>query len=100
MESLLIDYYEKSPAAGLCDEFLCCDVTQESKVLIDALHHVEVIDDHGEFKVLEIDARLPSQTPTVVYHTTGVNFVEELMELFCHGGGPLSTGPIPKRSLR
>ena len=259
MESLLIDYYEKSPAAGLCDEFLCCDVTRESKELIDALNHVdfilpanenvkvlealarladkndytlafdkdayavssskllsdqlihengipapqyypnckgpylakpsgfsgsegvrrigtdeelgrffktvspeekwvvqefltgpsysievigkpgdyqtyevteihmdktydckmvtapcaitkaqeegfrriavklaelvklkgimdvEVIDDDGDFKVLEIDARIPSQTPTVVYHTTGVNFIEELMELFCHG---------------
>lgn len=46
---------------------------------------VEVIDDNGDFKVLEIDARIPSQTPTVVYHTTGVNFVEELMELLCRG---------------
>ena len=46
---------------------------------------VEVIDDGGEFKVLEIDARIPSQTPTVVYHTSGVNFVEELAELFCSG---------------
>jgi pyrrolysine biosynthesis protein PylC len=46
---------------------------------------VEVIDDNGEFKVLEIDARIPSQTPTVVYHTTGVNFVEELKALFCDG---------------
>lgn len=259
MESLLIDYYDKSPAVGLCDEFLCCDVTEESKELIDALNHVdfilpanensdvlealtrlsdkynytlafdrdayavssskllsdqlihengipapqyypnckapyivkpsgesgsegvkridteeelnrffktasdeekwiaqefltgpsysieiigkpgayqtyevteihmdsaydckkvtapcaitklqeegfrqtavklaeliklkgimdiEVIDDGSGFKVLEIDARIPSQTPTVVYHTTGVNFVEELMELFCNG---------------
>jgi pyrrolysine biosynthesis protein PylC len=46
---------------------------------------VEVIDDKGEFKVLEIDARIPSQTPTVVYHTTGINLIEELKELFCHG---------------
>lgn len=46
---------------------------------------VEVIDDRGEFKVLEIDARIPSQTPTVVYHATGVNFVEELRDLFCFG---------------
>ncbi len=44
---------------------------------------VEVIDDGGMFKVLEIDARIPSQTPTAVYHTTGVNLVEELVELFC-----------------
>ncbi|HVI41744.1 MAG TPA: hypothetical protein VM577_13920, partial [Anaerovoracaceae bacterium] len=54
-------------------------------VKLKGIMDVEVIDDHGEFKVLEIDARIPSQTPTVVYHTSGVNFVEELMELFCHG---------------
>jgi len=46
---------------------------------------VEVIDDGDGFKVLEIDARIPSQTPTVVYHTGGVNFMEELADLFCHG---------------
>ncbi|MDF3001085.1 MAG: pylC [Bacillota bacterium] len=47
---------------------------------------VEVIDAKGEFKVLEIDARIPSQTPTAVYHTSGVNFIEELRDLFCGEG--------------
>ena len=47
---------------------------------------VEVIDANGEFKVLEIDARIPSQTPTAVYHTSGVNFIEELRDLFCGDG--------------
>ena len=46
---------------------------------------IEVIDDRGAFKVLEIDARIPSQTPTVVYHTSGINLIEELRELFCEG---------------
>lgn len=46
---------------------------------------VEVIDDKGEFKVLEIDARIPSQTPMVVYHTSGVNLLSELMEIALHG---------------
>ena len=54
-------------------------------VKLKGIMDVEVIDDNGEFKVLEIDARIPSQTPTVVYHTTGVNFVKELKELFCDG---------------
>lgn len=54
-------------------------------VRLKGIMDVEVIDDHGDFKVLEIDARIPSQTPTVVYHTTGVNFIEELSDLFCHG---------------
>jgi len=44
---------------------------------------VEVIDDGGILKVLEIDARIPSQTPTEVYHCTGVNMVSELFGLFC-----------------
>lgn len=39
---------------------------------------VEVILHRGELKVLEIDARLPSQTPTVVYHSSGSNIIELL----------------------
>jgi len=46
---------------------------------------LEVIDDEGVFKVLEIDARIPSQTPTVVYHVTGMNLLEEIRDLFCYG---------------
>lgn len=43
---------------------------------------VEAILHNGVLKVLEIDARLPSQTPTAIYHSTGVNFVAELAALF------------------
>ena len=39
---------------------------------------VEVILDQEEFKVLEIDARLPSQTPIAVYWSTGWNMLEIL----------------------
>ncbi|ATW28109.1 3-methylornithine--L-lysine ligase PylC [Candidatus Formimonas warabiya] len=39
---------------------------------------VEVILHEGQLKVLEIDARLPSQTPTVVYQSSGINMVEIL----------------------
>lgn len=73
-----------------------CDVTKEQKqgfeeiavklaelVNLHGIMDVEVIDDQGRFKVLEIDARIPSQTPTVVYHTSGINFVEELRAVFC-----------------
>ena len=55
---------------------------------------VEVIDSGGEFKVLEIDARIPSQTPTVVYHTSGVNLIEELRDLFCGNGIQKTTSNI------
>ena len=43
---------------------------------------VEVIFHNGQLKVLEIDARLPSQTPMAVYHSTGINMVERLADLF------------------
>jgi pyrrolysine biosynthesis protein PylC len=43
---------------------------------------VEVILGGGEFKVLEIDARLPSQTPTAVYWSTNWNMVEILGDLY------------------
>jgi pyrrolysine biosynthesis protein PylC len=42
---------------------------------------VESILHGGEMKVLEIDARLPSQTPAAVLASTGVNLLTELMEL-------------------
>ncbi len=46
---------------------------------------VEVINDHGILKVLEIDARLPSQTPTTVYKSTGLNILVMLYDLFTRG---------------
>ncbi|MDA8228058.1 MAG: 3-methylornithine--L-lysine ligase PylC [Desulfitobacterium hafniense] len=46
---------------------------------------VEVINYHGSLKVLEIDARLPSQTPTVVFKSSGINILELLYEVFGDG---------------
>ncbi|MEG0830065.1 MAG: 3-methylornithine--L-lysine ligase PylC [Anaerovoracaceae bacterium] len=46
---------------------------------------LEVIDYNGEIKILEIDARLPSQTSIVVYHASGMNYIKELYDLFCTG---------------
>jgi len=43
---------------------------------------VEVVHSRGEFRVLEIDARLPSQTPTAVYWSTKQNMVELLGDLY------------------
>jgi pyrrolysine biosynthesis protein PylC len=57
---------------------------------------VEVIEKDGMLKVLEIDARIPSQTPTAVYHATGVNLVSELVALFC---GPLSDSELVSNRL-
>lgn len=49
---------------------------------------IEVIDQDGALKVLEIDARLPSQTPSAVYHSTGINMVELLADYWINGRIP------------
>lgn len=43
---------------------------------------IEVILHKNEMKVLEVDARLPSQTPTAVLKSTGINMLELLYEIF------------------
>jgi len=60
---------------------------QLSLALADALNlkgimDVEVILHQNDLKVIEIDARLPSQTPATVYWSTGLNMLQLLAELF------------------
>jgi pyrrolysine biosynthesis protein PylC len=43
---------------------------------------LEVIATEKGLRVLEIDARFPSQTPITVYHSTGINMLEMLSEVF------------------
>jgi len=46
---------------------------------------LEVIEHNGIFKVLEIDARIPSQTPTAVLHSSGMNLLEEIRDFYATG---------------
>jgi pyrrolysine biosynthesis protein PylC len=55
------------------------------RIQLKGLMDVEVILRDGRLKALEIDARLPSQTPTTVFHSTGINMVGLLAELFLTG---------------
>ena len=48
---------------------------------LNGIMDVEVIHSGGKLKILEIDARLPSQTPTAVYWSTNHNMVAHLGEL-------------------
>lgn len=50
---------------------------------------VEAILSGGRMKVLEIDARLPSQTPAAIYASTGINMLAELVALFTGTGEAL-----------
>ena len=47
---------------------------------------IEIIVCDDGIKVLEIDARLPSQTAIAVYKATGMNYISELFDIFCNGG--------------
>jgi len=44
--------------------------------------------DESSVDVIEANARLPSQTPTVVFHSTGNNLVALLMDIFINGKRP------------
>lgn len=49
---------------------------------------VEFILDKEVLKILEIDARLPSQTPAAVYKSTGINMLELIADIFIKGNLP------------
>ncbi|MDQ7093513.1 3-methylornithine--L-lysine ligase PylC [Desulfosporosinus sp. PR] len=49
---------------------------------LNGIMDIETILHRDTLKVLEIDARLPSQTPITVYHATGVNMLEILGRAF------------------
>ena len=66
---------------------LIADFEKLSLAIAEALNlhgimDVEAIYSLGEFKILEIDARLPSQTPTAVYWSTNQNMVKLLGDLY------------------
>lgn len=55
--------------------------TLANALKIKGIFDIEVISDKGQCKLLEIDARIPSQTPVSVYHSCGINMVEVLVKL-------------------
>jgi len=73
-----------APAEGVSAELLAVfdDIgrTLAEGLGLQGVMDIEVMVHGGQLKVLEIDARLPSQTPTAVYHSCGVNIVQLLSE--------------------
>jgi 3-methylornithine--L-lysine ligase len=57
-------------------------ITLAKKIQLNGIMDVEVILHKEELKLLEIDARFPSQTPMAVYWSTGINMVELLGRQF------------------
>jgi pyrrolysine biosynthesis protein PylC len=60
---------------------------------------VEVIEHEGSLKVLEIDARLPSQTPAAVFWSTGINMVALLGKLYLKGKIKTKPDVNPSRAV-
>jgi pyrrolysine biosynthesis protein PylC len=69
-------------AGALISEFQALALTLANALNLNGIMDVEVILHEKELKVIEIDARLPSQTPTTVYWSTGLNMVQLLGDLF------------------
>jgi pyrrolysine biosynthesis protein PylC len=69
-------------AGALISEFEALSLTLAEALNLNGIMDVEVILYEHELKVIEIDARLPSQTPTAVYWSTGLNMVQLLGDLF------------------
>lgn len=63
-------------------QFMRLSLTIAEAVKLKGIMDVEVILNNGQLKVLEIDARIPSQTPTVVFWSSGLNLVEILGKTF------------------
>ena len=71
---------------GLISEFEKISRRIAEQIALKGLMDLEVILNDRTLKVLEIDARLPSQTPTAVFWSTGINILELLADLFLSNG--------------
>jgi pyrrolysine biosynthesis protein PylC len=78
-------------------QFEAMTLTISKALNLRGIMDVEVILHDGQLKLLEIDARLPSQTPTAVYLSTGINMVELLRGLYLNPSGlTVSWPPSPR----
>ena len=66
----------------MADQMETLAIRLADSVSLHGIMDVEVIEHKGQLKVLEIDARIPSQTPTAVYYTSGRNEIKDLVALF------------------
>jgi len=73
---------------GLISEFEKISRLIAEQMTLKGLMDVEVILHDRTLKVLEVDARLPSQTPTAVFWSSGINILELLADLFLGNGTP------------
>jgi len=72
--------WDAAVSAGVLAAFDAASVRVAEGLGLNGLMDVEVMVGGAEPKLLEIDARLPSQTPTAVYWSSGLNIVELLRQ--------------------
>jgi 3-methylornithine--L-lysine ligase len=80
-------------------QFEAITLTISKALNLRGIMDVEVILHDGQLKLLEIDARLPSQTPTAVYLSTGINMVELLGGLYSRHSKPEFSSPTSARGV-
>jgi pyrrolysine biosynthesis protein PylC len=79
-----------SLAGALISRFESLALKLADALNLNGIMDVEVILHENDLKVLEIDARLPSQTPTTIYWSTGLNMVSLLGDLFLNRRTPVN----------
>jgi 3-methylornithine--L-lysine ligase len=89
--------WRRAVEAGTLEAFDAAAVRLGEGLRLNGLMDVEVMVRGGEPKVLEIDARLPSQTPTAVLWSSGINIVDALVET-ARRGEPPQVDRAPRRA--
>jgi len=74
-------------------------VTVAEDINLKGIMDIEVILHKNELKVLEIDARLPSQTPSVVLKSAGINIMELLYGIFNRGNIPVIPPTVDEKPV-
>jgi len=89
--------WDAAVSAGVLDVFDAASVRVAEGLGLNGLMDVEVMVGGAEPKLLEIDARLPSQTPTAVYWSSGLNIVE-LLYRTVRDAAPPAVDRAPRRA--
>jgi len=89
--------WDRAVAPGTLAAFEAAALRLAAGLGLNGLMDVEVMVRGAQPKVLEIDARLPSQTPTAVYWSSGLNIVELLHDTARHGAPP-QVARAPRRA--
>jgi pyrrolysine biosynthesis protein PylC len=89
--------WDAAVTAGVLEAFDAASLRVAQGLGLNGLMDVEVMVRGSEPKLLEIDARLPSQTPTAVYWSSGLNIVE-LLEKTVREGAPPPVDRAPRRA--